>query len=641
MEGIILYWKSFLRNLWEKKGYDVYTGEEFGHWVNRGTGRASEHKRIRTSLGQEEGSVFRSKAVDNALERILDTGRYTEEKMFVVKNPFCIAPLTAMILFVTKEPCSVHITLEDGRILDQKSEMTTRHRIPVYGLHAGRENRIHLELWNESGCWYEKEIAITTGSLPRCLSEQVQVRKKKKESEIPFTIVFGGSTRYPYAFDEEGEIRYYIKLKTKTFGVYRLSEGRFLYLSPEVEVPSFSNPHSALAKEMDLMGRVYREYLISDGIHHDGSEMTPGGNIITLSSSMDQYVEDTVIEIDRNTGKVVKRLFLGDILSDHPYFDFFDWAHLNTVSYQPEEKTILICARNLHSVLKIDWEREELIWILCDTDFWKGTPYEDKVLVPQDEISFCYQPHAAYFLPGSDQKKKRLIIYDNHWQKRRPVESFDQDKKSYVRIYEIDENSRTVTLQNSYRTTKSKIRSNGIETERRIFAMSGSLVKNIDGYQGRITEFDKKTGKVVNDYLTKNDFYRAYPFFADFQAFSCPMEVKPEILVDRSELEDYTNNDFEQVRAGVGTPEVEFQFYGDNLLVTGTDHLVQKIILHGKSHCYVKDYSHTVQNMAPVFGNMVYSMPVPTSVLQPDHYQIYIQSGDSLYDTKKTFQIAG
>lgn len=636
-----MYWKSFLRNMWEKKGYDVYTGEEFDHWVKKSSKDGDGTKRIRTDLGQDEGSAFHSNAIDHAVERILDTGRYTEKNMFVVKNPFRIAPLTALILFVTEVPCSVHITLEDGKILDERSEMGTRHRIPVYGLRAGQGNRIHLELWNESGCWYEKEIRITTGALPRCLEEQVQIRKKKRESEIPFTIVFGGSTKYPYAFDEEGEIRYYIKLKTKTFGVYRLSEGRFLYLSPEVEVPSFSNPHSALAKEMDLMGRVYREYLISDGIHHDGSEMTPGGNIITLSSSMDQYVEDTVIEIDRKTGKVVKRLFLGDILSDHPYFDYFDWAHLNTVSYQPEEKTILVCARNLHSVFKIDWEKEELIWILCDTDFWKGTPYEDKVLAPQGEIAFCYQPHAAYFLPGSEEGRKRLIIYDNHWHKRRPVESFDQDKKSYVRIYEIDENNKTVSLQNSYRTTKSKIRSNGIETKRRIFAMSGSLVKNIDGYQGRITEFDKKTGKVVNDYLTKSDFYRAYPFFADFHAFSRPMEINPEILVDRSELDDYSNNDFEPVPSEADVPEVGFQFYGDNLLVTGTDHLVQKIILHGKRHSYVKDYSHTEQNMAAVFGNMVYSMPVPTSVLLPDHYQIYIQSGGSLYDTKKTFQIAG
>lgn len=49
--------------------------------------------------------------------------------------------------------------------------------------------------------------------------------------------------------------------------------------------------------------------------------------------------------------------------------------------------------------------------------------------------SFCYQPHAAYLLQGKQGEEKRLIIYDNHWSKRRPVKSFDGDDKSYVKIY--------------------------------------------------------------------------------------------------------------------------------------------------------------------------------------------------------------
>ena len=291
-------------------------------------------KRIRTDLCQNESMVFRSKAIDNEIEKILDSGKYTEKKMLVLKNPYGTTPLTALILFTTEKPCSVHIRLEGGEILDHRTPMSQRHRIPVYGLHAGQTNRICLELWEGTSLSMMREILIETGALPKSLVGQVQVREKKKASASPFTMAFGGNTKYPYAFDENGEVRYYIRQKIKSYGIYQMSGGRFLYLSPNVEVPSFSNPHSALALEMDFMGRVYREYLISDGIHHDGCEMTPGGNILTLSSSMNQHVEDTVIEIDRSTGRVVKRLYLGDVLSEHPYFDLLDWAHLNTVSYQ-------------------------------------------------------------------------------------------------------------------------------------------------------------------------------------------------------------------------------------------------------------------------------------------------------------------
>ena len=636
-----MYWKSFLRNQWERKGYHSYTGSDFYSQVGRRQGIKKEKKRIHTDLCQKEGMVFRSKAIDNAIEKLLDSGKYTERKMLVLKNPYCMAPLTALILFNTEFPCSVHVTLEDGELLNERTPVSTRHRIPVYGLRAGQQNQIHLEIWKEQNLYLEKEIMIETGALPKSLQGQVQVREKKKASASPFTMAFGGDTKYPYAFDEHGEVRYYIRQTIKSYGIYQLSGGRFLYLSPNVEIPSFSNPHSALAMEMDFMGRVYREYLIPDGIHHDGCEMKPGGNILSLSSSMDEHVEDTVIEIDRNTGKVVKRLYLRDVLSEHPYFDLLDWAHLNTVSYQPEEGTILLCARNLHSVFKIDWQTEKLIWILCDTSFWENTPYADRVLSPKGEISFCYQPHAAYFLSEQTGDNKTLIIYDNHWNKRRPVESFDGDEKSYVRIYEINEKENTVQLQSSYQTTKSKIRSNGIVMGDHVFAMSGALVDSIEGCQGRITEFDRESGEVLNDYLTKTNFYRAYPFFADFTALCQPMEEKAQILGDKEGVENHTGVEAETIPEKEGMPEIGFEFYEDILLVSGTDHQVQKIFFCGKHHRYLKDYSHTVQKNPACFGNMKYSMPVPTAGLLPDHYQIYIQSNGLLYDTKKTFQIAG
>ena len=636
-----MYWKSFLRNQWERKGYHSYTGKDFYSRIGRRAEGKRENKRIYTNLCQKEGMVFRSKAIDSAIERLLDSGKYTEKKMLVLKNPYCMAPLTAMVIFTTEFPCSIQVTLEGGKLLNEKTSVSTRHRIPIYGLYAGRPNRIHLQIWKGQTLCGEKDVVIETGELPKSLQNQVKIKKKEKESPIPFTMAFGGETKYPYAFDENGEVRYYIRQTIKSYGIYQLSGGRFLYLSPNVEVPSFSNPHSALAFEMDFMGRVYREYLIPDGIHHDGCEMTPGGNILSLSSSMEQHVEDTVIEIDRNTGRVVKRLNLKDVLSEHPYFDLLDWAHLNTVSYQPEEGTILLCARNLHSVFKIDWQTEELIWIMCDTSFWENTPYADRVLVPKGEMSFCYQPHAAYFLPENAGENKTLIIYDNHWNKRRPVESFDGDKKSYVRIYEINEKEKTVRLQNSYQTTKSKIRSNGIVMGDHVFAMSGALVDSIEGCQGRITEFDRESKEVMNDYLTKTNFYRAYPFFADFNALCRPMEEKAQILGDKEGIENRTGTVCDAIPKREGLPEIGFEFYEDILLVSGTDHQVQKIFFCGRKHRYLKDYSHTIQKNPACFGDMKYSMPVPTSELLPDKYRILIQSNGLLYDTKKTFQIAG
>ena len=154
--------------------------------------------------------------------------------------------------------------------------------------------------------------------------------------------------------------------------------------------------------------------------------------------------EDTLVELERKTGKVVKRLCLADVLADHPYFDYFDWAHINTVSYRPEDHTVLVCLRNLHTVLQLDWQTNEIRFLFGDPIMWKGTAYEDKLLSPAGEISYFYQAHAAYWLEdGAEAGKHRMIIYDNHWHKRRPVKGFDNDNQSYVRIYEIDEEQKT------------------------------------------------------------------------------------------------------------------------------------------------------------------------------------------------------
>ena len=46
--------------------------------------------------------------------------------------------------------------------------------------------------------------------------------------------------------------------------------------------------------------------------------------------------------------------------------DTIDWAHLNTVSYQPEEDTVLLSPRNLNSAVKVNWTTHEIVWILGD-----------------------------------------------------------------------------------------------------------------------------------------------------------------------------------------------------------------------------------------------------------------------------------
>ena len=67
--------------------------------------------------------------------------------------------------------------------------------------------------------------------------------------------------------------------------------------------------------EVDLLGKIYREYMIPGGQHHDFVEL-PDGNLLVASDSPDlSTVEDYVVEIDRETGDVVWELDMKDLIS--------------------------------------------------------------------------------------------------------------------------------------------------------------------------------------------------------------------------------------------------------------------------------------------------------------------------------------
>lgn len=625
-----------------------------------------------TNIRRKMSRSHLSAQIDNAIEHILDSAKYTEQNMLAVQDPYGFAPLTVMLIFNTEKPQKVRVSLIDDTPYTFTTDSEKRHRIPVFFMHPAKKTDILVEILDEDTVVQRTTFTIYNKKLPKMLTNMITIKKKTKPGAAPFLLVYGGDTRFPYVFDEKGEIRYYLNDCPKAYGLFPLSKGRFLFLVKDISAPSFANPHAVLGYEMDFMGRVFREYYVPAGIHHDGCEMTEGGNLLAASSSLTDWVEDAVIEIDRNTGMVVKKLNLADIISDHPYMDYFDWAHINTVSYLQEENAILVCMRNLHTVMKVDWDTHEILWLFCDPAFWKGTPYEKYVLRPEGNIAYSYQAHASYLLPDrTEDGKRQLIIYDNHWHKRRPVKNFDGDKKSYVRIYVIDEENNRVALQKSYGSAKSKIRSNGVICGKHVYSMSGYLNKPAEGCQAMISEFNKETGKLLNRYLTYNSFFRAWPFWLDCKEASRPMTdntehvlgLLPEFIpCEKSVLEnaktlprlrlpkfqkptDRIIRKEERIREyrenENNTPQktelsdLRIRLYDDLLLVYGKDHKVQRVFLKGSDHCYVRDFTDTEQRSPALFARYIYAVAIPVCGIKPGRYEIYTEYDGQLYKTEK------
>ena len=501
-------------------------------YITENDGSANE---LETDIPRETTRIASSYEIDQQLQAELENG-YSWEEPMVIQNPYQVSPLTAVIIFDTKEECAVRFTVKgktEAADISGEVESAVSHRIPVIGLYPAMENTVVLELLDKSGKVTDsQEITITTDELPDKLDDAVKPVKTSGESAFELTMVYGQRTTFPFAYDCMGDIRWYMSGEF-TSGIYMLSNSRMIVASNEAFMPSQDKPQTTNLYEMDYLGRAYTMYYVAGGNHHEVIEKEPDGNLLVLTSSLEGHIEDKIQEIDRQTGEVVNELIMEDIFSGK-YEDRVDWTHLNTVSYQSETDTIVISPRNLESVVKLNWTTKEIQWILCDPRFWEGTEYEKYVLQPEGDFVYQFQQHTAYQmetdLDGDDQTIE-VSMFDNHYVKVRKsdvLQYFDGEKESYLLVYAVNEAEKTVKQIKKIPTVWSTITSSAIydADSNHIFGMCGHVKDSEDKRRGMTYEFDYDTEELINQFSIKSYYYRASEMKIDWNDLAAVMEIK-------------------------------------------------------------------------------------------------------------------
>lgn len=595
-----------------------------------------------STITTKDDRVTKSYKLDKQIQEELENGGHTFWEPFVILNPFGNSPLTAVVLFETEEEYAVRITVQgntDETDVIGNVDASTLHRVPVIGLYPDKENEVIIELLDNNGNVVDKtKVLIQTDALPSSMDNLVEVENNIEASSYGLLEVSGFDTPHPFAFDTEGDVRWYLSESYASYGYFPLSDGRFVVMDKDVMTQTYEKPHAQQLYEMDYLGRVHQIYLIEKGAHHEIIEMTPGGNLLVLTNSIDEHVEDVVEEIDRKTGKIVKSLDMREIFGD-TYVDMVDWAHLNTASYNEKDDTIILSPRNIHSGIKVNWSTNELVWILGDPEFWAGTPFEDKVLQPEGDIIWHYQPHSIYEIKqdlDGDSDTIHVMLFDNHWDKTRKVKSFDDLEYSYVSLYTINEETMTVIQPHIYEGVKSKITSNYRYNyeKSRVFFMGGYLAKETeDGKNGMIYEYDYETEEVLNQYSLRYTFYRAYEFEPDFSTCASLMELNDNYLAGTLRATSL-NKESEKVPSDILEEGVKFSINNQLLYIKAKDHKVSKVEFIGKNQSYLLDLSYTKGEKK--YQKLNYNIVVPFSNLAEDEYQIVVTYDGTRYDTGET-----
>lgn len=599
-----------------------------------------------TNIRQQQSYSMKSLTRDYLLERLLRSGEYSFDHMFLIRNPYGEAPLTALVLFVLEAPAKVRVTTKgDIAETDFVSVLPKKrnHRVPILGLYPSRTNRVLIEiLGDEDQVVASHEIPVRTVDVPGNLKNAITVKKVAENPAYDNILISGGININTCAFDRQGKIRYFLRRNPRGYGIFPLSDGHFFYMEKNVSVPSYSNPQTVQSYDMDYFGRIYRTYLVEKGVHHTAEEKI-GGNILTGSNTMLEHTEDRVIEIDRQTGEIVWTLDIWDLFDD-TYQDMMDWCHVNSAVYYEKDHSVLISLRNVHAIISVDYDTKKLRWMMSDPEFWKGSSMTEYLLQPIGDVRWTYQQHAAYELDENfdgDPDTKHMLVYDNHWARRRKAESFDKDPLSYVSIYDINEKEKTVKLYKSFGCPKARIRANGIYVpdKNRIYNMAGSYAEPVDGDEGGIFEYDFETEEVLSEFGVKPGYFRAYDFAPNVQKLARPMEtsgdymcgnVKRPVQLSGEEYRSLTVRPAKKLRSAV----IDFVLQEDLLLVWCLDHQVEKIYFRGERGCYRTDFDDTYQTM-DIFREMVYEIATGLEELPPDRYELYLEIGSELYKTGK------
>lgn len=375
------------------------------------------------------------------LEKEFTSEGYTLDNPNVIVDPYNNSPLTALVIFETEREEKVKITIEgedDLTTYTHEFDKEKVHYIPVYGLYAGKENTVVIECGNE-----KKELKIKTEELPDDFILPTSV--KKEESKLTndlyfFTPSSGGCT---CAYDTNGDVRWYLT-NTATWKIDRLENGHLLVSTERL----VNSPYYLTGLyEMDMLGKIYVEYSLPGGYHHDYYEM-PNGNLLVASDEFNSgkgTVEDYIVELDRETGKIVKTIDLKDILNmedgKSENWVEYDWFHNNSVWYDEKTNSITLSGRHQDAVINIDYDTEKLNWIIGDPTNW-SEEYQKYFFKPVgDDFEWQWSQHAAMITPEG-----YVFIFDNGNNKSKNEDEYVDAEDSYSRgvMYKIDTEKMTI-----------------------------------------------------------------------------------------------------------------------------------------------------------------------------------------------------
>ena len=390
--------------------------------------------------------------------REISIGEMLTDDYEISMNPSGRNALSVRIKTKTSLPSEWRATVVGNHPLTFESkEVGEDISMDIFGLYPGRSNKIALRFSDNENRWAKDTIQLDIPALPDHLPGVEVLENRRMDANmtlVEFSVGNDGVFEsQPLLIDRNGEIRMHLDLTYLggiAFPVKVLDNGNIITARQDRII------------EYNWMGEEVNEWRIPGyNQHHEIVETSNNTFIIAVDKGGLSTIEDHIIEIDRNSGAVVREWDLRQLL-DVDRFDLIenerDWFHMNAIWYIEEEDAIITSGRN-QGVVKISGDNE-LLWILAPHKGWgkagingdgfetsdflltavdeEGNPYKESIQQGDEEandFAWSWGQHAPMMLENGN-----LFLFDNGFNRTfNGNETFSRGVE-----YAIDEENMTI-----------------------------------------------------------------------------------------------------------------------------------------------------------------------------------------------------
>ncbi len=382
-------------------------------------------------------SVMQSE-IDNEIKNNLEKNKYTLNNAGIYINPYNTSPLSAMITFYTDSEETVEVIIKGKNNNDIKldyNEKNKYHYIPIFGLYANEETDVILNLSNGKS----KTFKIKTNKIE---AKDIKSNIETEEKEIYF--ITSPLSMNTMGIDAYGKLRWY----SEDFyhNVIVLENGHLLVGTNTMN----NNGLSTDLLEIDYLGRVYNRYSIESGYLNDFFVKDNGNIIVSSKKEGRATYSDLIIEIDKNTGEIVKTVDIYELFSniDYSFTNGLDNAYFNNsgIEYYENTDTLLLTYWAGEFVISLDYSDSSINWIFSNPENFTSS-FSNYLLVSTDGT----YPESMYSATLNDNVLK---VFDNGYPINSGITAISSLKGSYssANTYEIINNN--ITLKNSLNENK-------------------------------------------------------------------------------------------------------------------------------------------------------------------------------------------